>query len=86
MKEIDPEGVGKLDQDGFYILPSGEFIDPEGYYFNEKGFDELGGTYDGNGVYLAPPGVSAGPDGKIYYTGPLEDDLEDYYDELDPDA
>jgi len=26
---------GKYDEDGFYILPKGDFFDPEGFYFNE---------------------------------------------------
>jgi hypothetical protein len=27
------------------------FYDPDGYYFNEKGFDEYGGRYDERGFY-----------------------------------
>ena len=70
------------------MIPGGEFIDPEGFFFNKQGFDELGGTYDGNGVYVAPPGITAGEDGLLYYTGSLDEgeEFDDYYDELDPDA
>jgi len=40
---------GKYDEDGFYILPKGDFFDPEGFYFNESGFDGIGGYYDAHG-------------------------------------
>jgi hypothetical protein len=30
---------GKYDQDNFYILPGGDFFDPQGYYFDKKGYD-----------------------------------------------
>ena len=26
---------GKYDEDGFFILPKGDFFDPEGFYFYE---------------------------------------------------
>ena len=36
----------------FYILPENKgFYDPDGYFFDEKGFDEFGGYYDNDGVY-----------------------------------
>ena len=37
---------GKYDQDNFYMLPGGDFFDPQGYYFDKKGYDQLGGHYD----------------------------------------
>ena len=43
---------GKMDADGFYILEEGGFYDPNGYYFNKKGFDANGGSYDEDGVYI----------------------------------
>lgn len=49
---------GKFDEDNFYILPDGDFYDNEGYYFDVEGFDELGGYYDDNGEYIAPPGLN----------------------------
>ena len=42
---------------GFYILPDNKgFYDPDGYFFNEKGFDEFGGYYDNEGLYHPGPG------------------------------
>ena len=46
-----------MDDDGFYILKNKDFYDPEGYYFNEEGFDELGGYYNQKGEYISPPGL-----------------------------
>lgn len=37
---------GEYDADSFYMLPGGDFFDPQGYYFDKKGFDQLGGYYD----------------------------------------
>ena len=37
---------GQFDGDGFFILEEGGFYDPNGYYFNKKGFDASGGSYD----------------------------------------
>lgn len=37
---------GKYDEDGFYILPGGDFFDPEGFYFDKQGYDGIGGYYD----------------------------------------
>ena len=36
-----------------YII---DFYDPDGYYFNEHGYDEFGGYYDGKGYYHPGPG------------------------------
>lgn len=30
------------------------FYDPLGFYFNDKGFDEVGGYYDDDGFYIDP--------------------------------
>lgn len=30
---------GKYDSDNFYILPGGDFFDPQGFYFDKKGYD-----------------------------------------------
>ncbi len=43
---------GKMDDIGFYILEGGDFYDPDGYYFDEKGYDKYGGYYDDDGVYV----------------------------------
>ena len=40
---------GKYDEDGFFILPGADFFDPEGFYFDKKGFDGIGGYYDKEG-------------------------------------
>lgn len=69
---------GKFDEDKFYILTNGDFYDPEGFYFDTEGFDELGGYYDDNGEYVAPPGLTS-KDGELYVK---HDDFADYYDEL----
>lgn len=37
---------GKYDDDGFFILPGGDFFDPEGFYFDVQGYDGIGGYYD----------------------------------------
>jgi hypothetical protein len=43
---------GFYDEQGFYILPNNQgFYDPDGYKFNELGFDEFGGHYDNDGYY-----------------------------------
>ena len=33
----------------------GSFLDPDGYYFDKWGYDELGGHYDDDNVYHDPP-------------------------------
>ena len=48
-KEEIEVNEGNYDDDGFYILPGGDFFDPEGYYFDTKGYDGIGGFYDDNG-------------------------------------
>jgi hypothetical protein len=49
VKEV--EG-GYYDEMNFYILPDNKgFYDPDGYFFDEKGFDEFGGYYDNDGLY-----------------------------------
>ena len=43
---------GKYDDDGFYILEEGGFLDPLGVYFDKDGFDVDGGHYDDQGFYV----------------------------------
>ena len=84
----DKEKKGKFDRDGFYVFNSGDYYDPEGYYFNKQGFDDFGGFYDKNGDYVSPPGVHLGKDGAFYFSGEIaieDDQYADYYDELNPD-
>ena len=51
---------GKLDAEGFYIQSDQSifvshisigFFDPDGFYFNTHGYDEMGGYYGQDGVY-----------------------------------
>ena len=63
MKKTSREDIdkqkGKYDEDGFYILDEGDFYDPNGYYFDTKGFDASGGSYDLDGNYI-PGNVEGG--------------------------
>jgi hypothetical protein len=43
---------GFYDKIGFYNLPDGTFYDPDGYFFDTNGFDEFGGSYDSNNIYI----------------------------------
>ena len=45
---------GEYDEQGFYIYADGSFVDPDGYYFDRWGYDELGGHYDDNNIYHPP--------------------------------
>ena len=58
---------GKYDDDGFYILPGGDFFDPEGFYFDTSGVDGIGGYYDEDGQYVAPPGLKDADTGQFTY-------------------
>lgn len=53
-KELIEKEIGNYDEDGFYLLPNGSFYDPLGYFFDEQGFDEVGGYYDDEGFYVDP--------------------------------
>ncbi|CDW85420.1 UNKNOWN [Stylonychia lemnae] len=50
--EMEANKEGKYDEDGFFVLPNGDFIDPYGYYFDEEGYDNFGGYYDDDGYYV----------------------------------
>ena len=55
------------------------FYDPLGYYFNDKGFDEVGGYYDDAGVYIDPEEkFNGGSDSEV--------EEEEYYDDYDFDG
>jgi len=41
---------------GFYNCPDKSFYDPDGHYFNPKGFDEFGGYYDVDNKYVPGEG------------------------------
>ena len=34
---------GEYDDEGFFNTPNGPFSDPDGVYFNRKGYDKYGG-------------------------------------------
>ena len=46
---------GAFDEDGFYIMTDKSFYDPLGYYFDENGYDTVGGKYGDDGYYIQPP-------------------------------
>ena len=66
-KEEKETHEGKYDDDGFYILPGGDFFDPEGYYFDTSGYDGIGGFYDDDGQYVPPPGLKDPSAGVFQY-------------------
>jgi hypothetical protein len=47
---LDTEGY--FDANGFYHTPNGSFWDPEGNYFNRRGYDKYGGYYNQELVYV----------------------------------
>jgi len=53
---------GKYDEDGFYILESGAYYDPFGFYFDSEGNDEAGGRYDDTGYYVSPFDIELDPE------------------------
>lgn len=57
VKEIPVIDGAEYDDLGFYNLLDGSFYDPDGHYFNQEGYDELGGQYDDNNIYI--PGEKA---------------------------
>jgi len=50
--KFDP--VGQLDSKGFYNQSDDSYFDPEEFYYNPEGYNELGGHYDENGKYKEP--------------------------------
>lgn len=55
-----------------------DFYDPDGYYFNKEGFDEFGGRYDNEGLYI--PGEKNKHEFQDMYAQEVDDD--EYNDEL----
>ena len=66
---------GELDDEGFFITPNGSFWDPDGVYFNKKGYDKHGGHYDL--IYEYIPGEGWVEEHNCY-EDELEDELDDY--------
>jgi hypothetical protein len=52
------DAEGELSDTGFYNHKNKSFFDPHGVYFDENGLDELGGTYNINGIYVPPEAVA----------------------------
>lgn len=43
------------------MYPNGSFVDPDGFLFDEDGFDKFGGFYDKNNRYHKPPPLKQNP-------------------------
>ena len=41
---------------GFTNMPDGSFYDPDGVFFNKDGYDEFGGHYDEENLYIPGDG------------------------------
>lgn len=59
--EIEKIEGGAFDEEGFYVFKDGSFYDPDGYLFNQWGFDDQGGRYNDNNEYVERP-VRVGKD------------------------
>ena len=77
-REWNEDIEGEYDEDGFFLTPNGSFWDPDGVYFNRKGFDKHGGYYDDDGVYM--PGKGWDKDNNCYESE-KEDDYDEYYND-----
>ena len=75
---------GKLDKDGFHVLPEGDFYDPNGYYFDTNGYDQYGGYYEA-GVYMPDYKCAAEYFDNYYHTYGEEEHalkVEEYLDHI----
>jgi hypothetical protein len=84
VREI-PEIKGAVyDEFGFYNLPDGSFYDPDGHYFDQDGYDEFGGYYDENDVYVPGEGnkhlFNQDGDGKGGHSGAKGADFDDRFE------
>jgi len=73
---------GEYDDEGFFITPNGSFWDPDGVYFNRKGYDKHGGHYDL--IYEYIPGENWVEEHN-YYEDELEDELDDFEENEEED-
>lgn len=64
-----------LDEEGFYCYGDGSFYDPDGFYFDQEGYDKYGGYYNESGNYV--PGESKEDEYYQTYEGFDEDDLDE---------
>ena len=52
VREIPEVDGAEYDELGFYNLPDGSFYDPDGHFFDKNGYDEFGGYYDDDIIYV----------------------------------
>ena len=52
VRDIPVVDGAEYDDLGFYNLPDGSFYDPDGHYFDQEGYDEFGGYYDDENIYI----------------------------------
>ena len=75
---------GAYDDDGFFILEDKSFYDPLGYYFDEQGYDTVGGRYDSHGYYVHPSqNMHEAAHGEDLEDYTLDDENDDYGEEED---
>lgn len=81
---MDKNQEGYYDDDGFFILPNGECIDPYGYQFDDEGYDEFGGYYDDDGYYVPGEGYEEEYYGKYEVQSYIPETLEQEAERLAP--
>ena len=75
---------GAYDDDGFFIMEDKSFYDPLGYYFDEQGYDTVGGRYNSEGFYVHPSqNMHEAAHGEDLEEYTLDDENDDYGEEED---
>jgi len=77
VKEIPVIDGAEYDDLGFYNLLDGSFYDPDGHYFNVHGYDNLGGYYNDDNIYI--------PGRKASHMFAEDDGHDDEYDPFEND-
>ena len=75
VREIPEVKGAEYDELGFYNLPDGSFYDPDGHYFDKDGYDEYGGYYDDDNIYI--PGDK---NSHLVDNGHGDDDYDDRFE------
>ena len=75
VREIPEVDGAEYDELGFYNLPDGSFYDPDGHYFDKDGYDEYGGYYDDDNIYI--PGDK---NSHLVDNGHGDDDYDDRFE------
>lgn len=70
IEEVAEKTDGAFDGDGFFIMEDKSFYDPLGYYFDNDGYDTVGGKYCDEGYYMHPHAFA--------HEAAYGEDLEDY--------